>query len=151
MSRPSRDRNGLDVAFVIAQRGTCCRRKVGCLLVDKDHITLGTGYNGPASGMQHCIDVPCAGAGLPSGTGLDACEAIHAEANAIMRCPDVRRIHTCYVTVSPCMSCLKLLLGTGCQRIVFAEEYVKREARVLWERAGREWALLERETAWGAA
>lgn len=137
--RPSRDDSGLMIALVCAQRGTCVRRKVGCLLVDKDYRHLSSGYNGPQSGAVHCIDVPCAGAGAPSGTGLDACEAIHAEANALLYCPDVRMIDTCYVTASPCVSCVKLLLGTNCRRIVFIEPYPHPEAKVMWESAGREW------------
>ena len=138
-TRPSRDDIGLMVALVWAQRGTCARRKVGCLLVDKDHRTLSTGYNGAASGASHCIDAPCAGAFKSSGTGLDLCEAIHAEANALLYCPDIRLIDTCYTTTSPCVSCVKLLLGTGCQRIVFIERYPHLAAEEWWLRAGREW------------
>lgn len=139
MARPSREDVNLYVARARARRGTCVRRKVGCVLVDKDDRTLSTGYNGPPAGARHCIDVPCPGATAPSGTGLDACEAIHAEANALLYCPDVRQIDTCYCTTSPCVSCVKLLLGTACQTIVFIDEYPHPEAEMMWRRAHRIW------------
>lgn len=139
-SRVPKDTAYLMLVQVWSMRGTCARRKVGCILVDVDGHQLSSGYNGPASGEPHCIDVPCPGAGLPSGTGLDACEAIHAEWNAIARCPDVRRIDTCYVSSSPCVTCTKMLMNTACRRIVFLERYAHDEpSRALWERRGRTW------------
>lgn len=139
MSRPSRDDTGLKMALTLAERGTCARRKVGCILVDENFRIIGTGYNGPASGEPHCIETPCAGAGLASGTGLSTCEAIHAEANALIDCRNVRRIHTCYCTASPCRDCVKLLLGTTCHRVVFIEPYPHADAEALWHRSGRAW------------
>lgn len=142
MSRISRDELGLELAAVWAKRATCARRKVGCVLVDADGHELSTGYNGPASGQAHCTETPCPGVAFKSGEGLDSCEAIHAEQNAIAFCPDPRRVHTCYTTVSPCVSCLKLLLNTSCRRLVFAEEYPHSSAKELWLRAGREWLYM---------
>ena len=129
------------MAGLLALRATCHRRGVGCVLVDEDGYVLATGYNGVASGMPHCSEgFKCEAASAPSGTNLDGCEAIHAEQNAIMRVADIRRVHTCYVTVSPCMTCTKLLLGTGCKRIKFQDEYPHAAAaRELWTRAGRAW------------
>jgi deoxycytidylate deaminase len=105
----------------------------------EDFQELATGYNGPAAGEPHCIDHPCAGAGLPSGTGLDMCEAIHAEMNAIAKCADVKMIHTAYVTHSPCSHpCVKMLMNTGCERIVFAQPYAHDHvSRDLWTRSYR--------------
>ena len=84
----------------------------------------------------------CAGAWSPSGTNLDACQAIHAEQNALLQCRDIYQIHTAYVTASPCVTCCKLLLNTSCERIVFVEEYPHSAARELWEGAGRLWEQL---------
>lgn len=153
MRRPTRDEWAMSVALVTARRSTCVRRNVGCaMLNDKGHV-LATGYNGVASGLPHCneevwdgtrAELPhkCSGGDSPSGTNLDACQAIHAEQNAMLQCRDVYAIHTCYVTCSPCVTCVKLLLNTGCQRIVFVEEYPHNEARGIWERAGRKWEKL---------
>ncbi|CAB4142577.1 ComEB Deoxycytidylate deaminase [uncultured Caudovirales phage] len=142
--RPTKDEWALALAKITAARGTCARRQVGCVLLNHRGHVLSTGYNGKAAGSKHCLDVPCPGAGLPSGTGLDLCEAIHAEQNALLQCPDVYDIRTCYVTTSPCVHCVKLLMNTGCRRIVFLEAYAHAdEARRMWqsEGQGRVWGL----------
>lgn len=141
--RPDRDELGLHLARVWATRGTCGRRRVGCLLFDRDGWQIGSGYNGPPSGEPHCsTDAPCAGFSAPSGTGLRRCEAVHAEINALSRCRDVREIHTCYVTCSPCADCVKALLNTPCERVVFSDPYASEHyelSRDRWLRAGRKW------------
>jgi dCMP deaminase len=133
--RPTRDEWLLRVATVTAERATCARRKVGCVLADEKGRILATGYNGPPRGFSHCtVENPCAGAKHPSGTGLELCEAVHAEQNALLQCHDVDDVYSCYVTVSPCVTCVKLLLNTGCQRVVFLEPYAHEEpARILWQ------------------
>ena len=79
----------------------------------------------------------CPGAQAPSGQNLDGCQAIHAEQNALLQCRDVYAIHTCYTTASPCLTCVKLLLNTGCVRIVYRELYPQPEALALWASARR--------------
>lgn len=74
----------------------------------------------------------CPGAHAASGTNLDGCGAIHAEQNAIMQCGNVDTIYTAYVTASPCLTCTKLLMNTGCKRIVYLEEYPHGTARDMW-------------------
>lgn len=172
--RPSRDEWAMKLALITAQRATCKRRQVGCVLLNARGHVLATGYNGVAAGLHHCNEVTdevvnpaldrgdgtyrvaehwerstiqvfghaCSGASAPSGQNLDACQAIHAEQNAMLQCRDVYAIHTAYVTTSPCMTCVKLLLNTTCERIVFVEEYSHPEARRLWESAGRAWKQL---------
>lgn len=170
--RPSKDQWALELAQVTAKRATCLRRRVGCVLVNKRGHVLATGYNGVAAGQKHCNeptgfileeggaivdrlahpDQPykygyahahaCPGASSPSGMNLDACQAIHAEQNALLQCRDVYSIHTCYVTASPCITCVKLLLNTSCERIVFGETYPHTAAQALWVQAGRAWEQL---------
>lgn len=134
--RLSKDQWLLSLAEVTSHRATCARRRVGCVLADERGRVLATGYNGPPRGFPHCtMASPCAGAALPSGQGLELCEAVHAEQNALLQCSDVDEVHTCYVTTSPCVTCVKLLLNTGCVRVVFAEPYAHDEAaRALWLR-----------------
>jgi len=119
------------------------RRQVGAVLVNKRKHVLATGYNGVAAGQPHCLDIPCIGAKSASGTDLELCEAVHAEQNALLQCQNVFEIDTCYVTVSPCMTCTKLLLNTSCQTIVYAEDYVDQNARKLWERHDRKWVRFD--------
>jgi dCMP deaminase len=138
--RPSVDEYFLLMAQLVGSRSTCARRRVGCVLVNRYNHVIATGYNGVAAGVPHCIDKPCAGAGLPSGQGLHLCQAIHAEQNAIMQCRDITTIYKAYVTASPCIQCTRLLLGTACQEVVFIEEYPHSESRALWVGLGRHWS-----------
>ena len=142
----------MDIALISSERSTCCRRKVGCVLLNERGHVLSTGYNGVAAGLPHCNEViklgsgedvfinKCQGADSQSGTNLDGCQAIHAEQNALLQCSDVYKIHTCYVTTSPCITCVKLLLNTSCKEIAFIEEYPQKEAEKLWISAGRNWS-----------
>lgn len=137
--RPSTDEYFSSMAMLVAARGTCGRRKVGCVLVDRYNHVLSTGYNGTHSGAAHCIDIPCPGRNQPSGQGLNLCEAIHAEQNALLQCADVHRIYTVYCTASPCIQCMRLLANTSVDRIVFIEEYPHYESREIAERQGIQW------------
>jgi len=132
--RLSKSEYFLALAVLAAQRSTCVRRKVGCVLVDKRARVLATGYNGVASGETHCSETPCSGADHRSGEGLDDCIAIHAEQNAILQCKNVDEIRTAYVTTAPCVSCTKLLLNTSCQTIVFLQSYPN-SGRKIWNRS----------------
>jgi dCMP deaminase len=115
--RPSLGNTMLGIASLLAQRATCSKLKVGCVLVDASGRILSTGYNGVPRGCPHCIDVPCAGANAPA--GADLCEAVHAEQNALLQCKDVDKIDTCYVTHMPCMRCIKQLMNTSCTSIFY--------------------------------
>lgn len=137
--RPDLDTYYLTLVKHAATRGTCARRKVGCVLVDVRGHVLSTGYNGVCHGAPHCIDVPCPGAGLPSGQGLHLCEAIHAEQNALLQCRDVDRIHSCYSSSSPCIHCMRLLANTSVKRIVFSEVYPHVESERIAARGAIEW------------
>lgn len=163
--RPHKDETWLNVAQVLSEQSTCLRRAVGCVLLDSRGHVASTGWNGVASKQPHCnevlimrhpadavhVDSPdywdeptypnaCPGAKAPSGTQLDACQAIHAEQNALLQCANVYDISTCYVTHSPCVACTKLLMSTSCQRIVFLQPYAHDEpARKLWSSMGRDW------------
>jgi dCMP deaminase len=121
--RISLDESFMTTAFVLSMRSTCQRRRVGCVLIDEHKHIIATGYNGVPSGAPHCIDGGCAGVGLNSGDGLDRCESIHAEQNALLQCSNVMNIHTVYTTTFPCMHCFKMIANTGCKRLVYYEDY----------------------------
>lgn len=139
----------MNIAREMSTMGTCIRREVGCVLVDDTNRILSTGMNGVPNRWPHCdpkksvyegggdIDT-CHGA-LTMPPGLSdtpvqgvVCLANHAEANALLGV-DSHKVHACYTTTSPCLSCLKLLLCTGCIHIVFLEEYPgHEESAKLW-------------------
>lgn len=115
----------MTIAFTLARRSSCVRRHVGCVLVDQNNHIIGTGYNGGPRGAPHCIDdgSTCPGVGFASGEGLNRCEAIHAEQNALMQCKDVMAIHTIYTTTFPCEHCFKMIANTGCQQLYYYDDY----------------------------
>lgn len=126
----------LEIARVLSKRGTCVKLEVGCVLTDINGVILSTGYNGVPRSMAHCIAGPCAGASAPK--GADLCEAVHAETNALLACPDVNKIHVCYTTHVPCMRCMKELLNTSCKTIFYLHDEFEEVAAVgLWQRGGR--------------
>lgn len=145
--RPDHDTYFMGLVDLVKTRTTCIRRAVGCVLVNGHNHILATGYNGVAMGQPHCnqhdsFDLPefpnaCAGAHAASGVDLHKCEAIHAEQNALLQCKDVFEIETAYVSCSPCITCMKLLLNTSCKRIV-CNEFYDADAITLWRNAGRE-------------
>ena len=113
----------LQIAQLVAERSTCRRRKVGCVLVDTKNHIVATGYNGVPSGFTHCLDVPCEGASSPSGTDLDKCLAVHAEVNAFLQLTS-DDILTAYLSTTPCFTCAKMICNSNVKRIVAKEWYV---------------------------
>ena len=135
--RISIDEVMMEIAVSISKRSTCSRRQVGCILTNELNHVIATGYNGVPRGLPHCIDTPCEGATSSSGTDLDKCQAVHGEQNAILQCRDTEAIYTAYCTTQPCITCIKLLLNTGCKRIVYKESYPHEQALILWIKSGR--------------
>ena len=81
----------LDLAEVVAQRGTCLRRLYGAVIVKNDEV-ISTGYVGAPRGRENCCDLGyCTREKLqiPRGERYELCRSVHAEANAIISagCP----------------------------------------------------------------
>ena len=127
MSRPSWDDYFLKIAFVVAERSTCCRRQVGAVLV-KDKQILTTGYNGSPKGLRHCGEIGCLREQLkvPSGERHELCRAVHAETNALVQAAAhgvAAAGATIYSTDHPCSMCAKALINAGIERIVYCRGY----------------------------
>ena len=77
----------INIAYMVAERSTCIRRKVGAVAVKDKHI-LATGYNGVPSGVEHCLNAGCLRAkmNIPSGERHEICRGLHAEQNVIIQC-----------------------------------------------------------------
>lgn len=103
MSRPSKEHYLMSLALLAAQRASCPRRKVGCVLVNGDHHVVSTGYNGPPKGTVNCTDFPCGGQHHASGQGLNTCVAVHAEINAFEQAGNrLNTVVEMYLTCGPC-------------------------------------------------
>lgn len=119
----------LRIAEVVASRSSCARRAVGAVIVDEVGYILATGYNGPARGQPNCTHTHCPGAEAAPGTQLDACIAIHAEVNAIAQARSIKEARDLYCTVSPCISCAKILSNLpNLKRVFFRELYATPQA-----------------------
>lgn len=125
--RDSWDLYFLKQAYLISERSTCIRRKVGALAVSNNHI-LATGYNGAPSGLEHCTAETCIRTknNIPSGKELTSCKAVHAEQNVITQAAYhgiSLKDSTLYCTTMPCSICAKMIINVGIEKIVISEFY----------------------------
>ncbi len=121
--RPNWDEYFLMLAKLAATRSTCLAFPVGAVIA-KNRQVLATGYNGSPSGTVHCT---AQGFCYP---GLSSCDAsktlpsraVHAEANAIATAAK-HGISTAgasiYVTLEPCIYCLKLIISAGIREVFY--------------------------------
>lgn len=130
----------MQICAVVAQRSTCTRAAVGAVIV-RDRNILATGYNGSPAGMPHCTDVGCLviTSTNPAGQTEENCfRTIHAEINAIAQAAksgvSILGSHI-YITHSPCIHCLKVLINTGIGRVCYGKPYKLEEIRELVERS----------------
>ncbi|MBC8229257.1 dCMP deaminase family protein [bacterium] len=131
----------MKIANLVAERSTCCRAKVGAVIV-KDKNILSTGYNGSPSGLPHCTDVGCLvyKSITPDGSVEENCfRTIHAEINAIAQAAkhgsSINNADI-YVTHTPCIHCLKVLINTGIKNIYYQREYKIERIADMIEQAG---------------
>ncbi len=126
-ARPSWDDYFMRLAYLVSERSTCLRRRVGAVLVKEKRI-LATGYNGAPSGVTHCEVTGCLRQKLnvPAGERHEICRGLHAEQNVILQAARYGvsvRESTLYITASPCGICAKMLINAGIKEIVVAEFY----------------------------
>ncbi|MDI6790814.1 MAG: cytidine/deoxycytidylate deaminase family protein [Thermodesulfobacteriota bacterium] len=140
MSRPSWEEYFMNITYLVAERSTCLRRKVGAVLV-KDKRILATGYNGAPSGLKHCLDIGCLREeeGIPSGERHELCRGLHAEQNVIIQAA----YHgisiadsTIFCTNLPCVICTKMLINAGVKYIFYREGYADTLSRDMLAEAG---------------
>ncbi|MBZ4219544.1 MAG: dCMP deaminase family protein [Chlorobium sp.] len=118
----------MSVADLISRRATCTRGHIGAVIVRENSI-LSTGYNGAPSGLPHCNDSNCRiyRSIHPDGTVEENCvNAIHAEINAIAQAAKHGvsiKDSDIYITASPCIHCLKVLINVGIKTIYYAKPY----------------------------
>jgi len=116
----------MKIAEVVSLRSTCIKRKVGAVLVKDSHI-LSTGYNGSPSGFNHCTAETCVRKDLEPGNQPELCRGVHAEINCIIQAAihgtSIKGETTLYSTTFPCMSCLKLIINAGINRLVYKQGY----------------------------
>lgn len=155
MGRPERGQLLMRTAEVWAERSTCDRLHVGCV-ISRDGRILVQGYNGAPAGLPHCNhDCDCKGdfpynlkadngvtqtihdKGCPA--GLPCTRAVHAEQNAIAfaaRYGVGLEGAEMYVTHQPCLPCAMSTINAGVQAVYFKEEYRLQDGILLLKEAG---------------
>ncbi len=112
----------------VAERSTCLRAKVGAIIV-RDRSILATGYNGSPAGLPHCTDIGCLiyESRTPDGDIEQNCyRTIHAEINAITQAAKNGSAISdadVYVTHTPCIHCMKVLINTGVRTVYYDKPY----------------------------
>ena len=126
------------IAKLVSTRSTCNSRPTGAVLV-KDKQILATGYNGSMPGAPHCTDQT-----MPDGSPYchrralqiadvdkyNYCRASHAEAKAIAQAARYGvaiKGATLYVTLEPCLVCIKLLATAQITRVYYEIPYESRD------------------------
>lgn len=123
----------LDITEAISRGAKCNRGHFGAVIV-KDDIIIGTGFNGPARGVEQCKT--CKRRKYKSGEGYDLCPAVHAEVNAVInaggrkgcmgatlyidshnRTPEEQYHSKSYIF--SCDSCARVMVNAGIEFVVF--------------------------------
>lgn len=134
----------LNIADELSRLGTCDRKRVGAVIV-RDGRCITWGFNGAPPGAPHCeenyhgydnsedlIDLSEEARDYEIRRTRAELEAVgcrnatHAEANALAfaaRQGISTEGGTCYVTVSPCEVCARLLIAAGIVAVFYNEEY----------------------------
>lgn len=139
----------LKIAREVSKQSKCLSRQIGSVLV-KNNSIIGSGYNGPASGIKHCNErdfvfydwlnentfqkkmvkdysngCPRRAYGYGSGKGTHLCQAGHAERNALIQCAKngIATLNAslyCYAQ-HICKDCLIEIINAGVKELIFLQ------------------------------
>ena len=113
----------MGVAQLSSKRSKDPSRQVGACIVDtKTNIITSIGYNGFPIGISD-DDLPW-GKSAPDANDTKYPYVCHAEMNAIINnnSRDLRGT-TMYVTLFPCVNCIKLAIQSGIKKIIYKDTY----------------------------
>lgn len=117
----------IDITNVVAKQSTANKYKVGCIVVKENRI-ISIGYNGTPPGWDNqCEDL------LEDGSLLTRDEVIHAEANAITKLAssnDSGKDAVLFCTHNPCLSCAKLIAGSGISGVIYTNIYDNERTKI---------------------
>lgn len=133
MERISKENYYLDIAYTVASRGTCLRKKYGAIIVKND-VIISTGYVGAPRGRQNCSDIGhCTREmlNIPRGERYELCRSVHAEANAIISASREQMLgatmYLCGIDCKTgelvpdaccCQMCKRLVINAGIEKVV---------------------------------
>lgn len=129
MTRPTFEEINMRYAELLAQRSTCARLQVGCVITSVDfRKVLSVGYNGNASSLPNRCDSEVPG----------SCGCLHAEDNAVINCDSPRSTEKIvFCTHLPCKMCAKRFVNLGnVVKVLYSEDYRLREGLDVLDSAG---------------
>lgn len=106
----------LGLSFIVSSRSKDEETHHGCIITDKNHVILGTGYNSPIKGINDDL--------IPKKRPGKYPFMIHSEMNAIFNCrilPKDCGGGRVYVTGRCCLSCLQSLIQVGVNEFYMAK------------------------------
>lgn len=124
MTKPSFDEIYMELAENLSKRSHCVKAQVGAVLT-KDTRIISLGYNGPPAGTHNCDEV-WPGVGCPRDSKGSCSLALHAEQNAILYAAKSNisiEGSTLYVTLSPCISCARVIFTIGIKKVFYQNSY----------------------------
>ena len=128
----------IKIALEAAQKSTCLRRKVGCILISVDGNIVAQSNGGTYNG-ETCESIGClrAKGNIKSGTMMEKCHGLHAEQKVIAVCAR-KGIPTLgssvYITLCPCKTCSKTLIEAGVKHIYFiSDDYPDKDYQKLFD------------------
>jgi dCMP deaminase len=124
--KPAFDDIFMNLALDLAKRSHCIKAQVGAVLT-KDTRIISIGYNGPPAGTHNC-DLEFPQEGCPRDSKGSCSLALHAEQNAILyAAKNGAGVEgaTIYVTLSPCISCARIIYSMKIKKVVFYNSYAQ--------------------------
>ena len=127
MKRKTLPQTLMGFAQLLAERSTCSRLQVGCIVASQDSSRIyAYGYNGNARKFPNKCDSSEPG----------KCGCIHAEANALIKVSANDPHKVIYCTTVPCKMCAKMIVNSGASKVCYAKEYRLSEGRKVLTKAG---------------
>lgn len=126
INKPSFDSIFMNLASDLALRSHCVKAQVGAVLT-KDTRIISIGYNGPPAGTHNC-DEEWPESGCPRDSKNSCSLALHAEENAILYAVKNGMNlsgSTLYLTLSPCISCARIIYSSGVKKVLYKNSYAK--------------------------
>ena len=136
MSRVDKTNYYLDIAEIVAERGTCIRNNYGSVIVKNDEI-ISTGYTGAPRGRKNCLDLGVCRRNVnntPSGAGYELCRSVHIEQNAIISAKrkdmigailylvGINKRNGEYITDNePCTLCKRIIINSGVEKVIMRD------------------------------
>jgi dCMP deaminase len=124
--KPKFDDIFMELAENLAKRSHCVKAQVGAVLTNDTRI-ISIGYNGPPAETHNCDD-DFGPEGCPRDSKGSCSLALHAEQNAILYAiKNGAKVDgsTLYVTLSPCISCARVIYSMKIKKVYFLHSYAE--------------------------